>query len=120
MPTTVNGTADDAGTIESAGTAAPAAAVDGATVLRYNRAQVYAGVGRLEEAVADYLAVIEQDPNYPEYHGRVQFGLPTRPRGRRCEVGNRPVQLSLLKRSARSDPTSARCVQFAPLRLSGT
>lgn len=38
------------------------------SVLRYNRAQVYAGLGRLEEAVADYLAVIEQDPNYPEYH----------------------------------------------------
>ncbi len=38
------------------------------SVLRYNRAQVYAGMGRLEEALADYTAVIEEDPHYPEYH----------------------------------------------------
>ncbi|MFJ5228757.1 tetratricopeptide repeat protein [Kitasatospora sp. NPDC088391] len=38
------------------------------SVLRYNRAQVYAGLGRQAEAVADYTAVIECDPNYAEYY----------------------------------------------------
>ncbi|MFE7560250.1 tetratricopeptide repeat protein [Kitasatospora sp. NPDC057500] len=38
------------------------------SVLRYNRAQVYAALGRYAEAVADYTAVIECDPNYAEYH----------------------------------------------------
>lgn len=38
------------------------------SVLRYNRAQVLTGLGRLEEALADYEAVIEQDPHYAEYH----------------------------------------------------
>ncbi|MGV9264870.1 tetratricopeptide repeat protein [Kitasatospora sp. NPDC003701] len=38
------------------------------SVLRYNRAQVYAGLGRHAEAVADYTAVIECDPNYAEYY----------------------------------------------------
>jgi tetratricopeptide (TPR) repeat protein len=38
------------------------------SVLRYNRAQLYAGIGRLEEALADYTAVIEEDPHYAEYH----------------------------------------------------
>jgi tetratricopeptide (TPR) repeat protein len=38
------------------------------SVLRYNRAQVLAGLGRLDEALADYDAVISADPNYPEYH----------------------------------------------------
>lgn len=38
------------------------------SVLRYNRAQVLASLGRLEEALADYRAVLEVDPNYPEYH----------------------------------------------------
>lgn len=38
------------------------------SVLRYNRAQVYAGLGRTQEAVQEYQAVIEEDPNYPEYH----------------------------------------------------
>lgn len=38
------------------------------SVLRYNRAQVLVGLGRLDEALADYTAVIDQDPNYPEYH----------------------------------------------------
>jgi tetratricopeptide (TPR) repeat protein len=38
------------------------------SVLRYNRAQVLAGLGRLDEALADYDAVIAVDPNYPEYH----------------------------------------------------
>ncbi len=37
------------------------------SVLRYNRAQVYAGMGRLDEALADYTAVIGEDPHYPEY-----------------------------------------------------
>ncbi len=38
------------------------------SVLLYNRAQVYAGMGKIEEALADYTAVIEQDPHYSEYH----------------------------------------------------
>ncbi|MEU1507106.1 tetratricopeptide repeat protein [Kitasatospora sp. NPDC005748] len=38
------------------------------SVLRYNRAQVYAGLGRHTDAVADYTAVIECDPNYAEYY----------------------------------------------------
>lgn len=38
------------------------------SVLRYNRAQVLAGLRRHAEAVADYTAVIECDPNYSEYH----------------------------------------------------
>jgi tetratricopeptide (TPR) repeat protein len=38
------------------------------SVLRYNRAQLYAGLGRLEEALADYTVVIEEDPHYAEYH----------------------------------------------------
>ena len=38
------------------------------SVLRYNRAQVLAGMGRVEEALADYDIVIDADPNYPEYH----------------------------------------------------
>ncbi|WP_063710770.1 tetratricopeptide repeat protein [Actinokineospora enzanensis] len=38
------------------------------SVLRYNRAQVLTGLGRLEEAAADYRAVIATDPDYPEYH----------------------------------------------------
>ena len=38
------------------------------SVLRYNRAQLYAGLGRLEEALADYTTVIEEDPHYAEYH----------------------------------------------------
>ncbi|BCJ40114.1 hypothetical protein GCM10010168_29720 [Actinoplanes ianthinogenes] len=38
------------------------------SVLRYNRGQVNAGLGRIEDALADYTAVIEADPNWPEYH----------------------------------------------------
>jgi tetratricopeptide (TPR) repeat protein len=38
------------------------------SVLRYNRAQVYAALGKYDEAVADYTSVIEEDPNYSEYH----------------------------------------------------
>ncbi|GIG69548.1 tetratricopeptide repeat protein [Phytomonospora endophytica] len=38
------------------------------SVLRYNRAQVLAGLGQVAEALADYDAVIDVDPNYPEYH----------------------------------------------------
>jgi len=38
------------------------------SVLLYNRGQVYTGLGRLEEALADYSAVIEQDPYYSEYY----------------------------------------------------
>ncbi|MFJ8433882.1 tetratricopeptide repeat protein [Kitasatospora sp. NPDC094019] len=38
------------------------------SVLLYNRAQVHAALGHHTEAVADYTAVIECDPNYAEYH----------------------------------------------------
>lgn len=38
------------------------------SVLRHNRAQVLAGLGRLDEALGDYRAVIDADPHYPEYH----------------------------------------------------
>lgn len=38
------------------------------SVLLYNRGQVYAGIGALEEALADYTAVITQDPYYSEYY----------------------------------------------------
>ncbi|PYC76914.1 hypothetical protein C7C46_20865 [Streptomyces tateyamensis] len=37
------------------------------SVLRYNRAQVHNAIGRYPEALADYAAVIELDPNYAEY-----------------------------------------------------
>ncbi|MDX6354327.1 MAG: hypothetical protein QOF98_1230 [Streptomyces sp.] len=38
------------------------------SVLRHNRAQVLSGLGRYEEALADFRAVIEADPHFPEYH----------------------------------------------------
>jgi tetratricopeptide (TPR) repeat protein len=38
------------------------------SVLLYNRGQVHAGLGRLDEAIADYNAVIALDPNYAEYY----------------------------------------------------
>jgi tetratricopeptide (TPR) repeat protein len=38
------------------------------SVLRYNRGQVCARMGRVEEAVDDYTAVIALDPNWPEYY----------------------------------------------------
>lgn len=40
-------------------------------VLRYNRAQVYGGMGRLDDALADYTYVLERDPNFPEHHFNV-------------------------------------------------
>ncbi|MEO6089198.1 MAG: tetratricopeptide repeat protein [Umezawaea sp.] len=41
------------------------------SVLRYNRAQVFAMTGRLEEALADYQAVADLDPGFPEHHFHV-------------------------------------------------
>jgi tetratricopeptide (TPR) repeat protein len=38
------------------------------SVLLHNRANVLLRLGRLEEALADFSAVIEMDPYYPEYH----------------------------------------------------
>ncbi len=38
------------------------------SVLLYNKAQVLAGLGRLDEAATDYTTVIEADPNYAEYY----------------------------------------------------
>lgn len=38
------------------------------SVLRHNRAQLYARMERLDEALADFNAVIELDPNYSEYY----------------------------------------------------
>ncbi|USX54875.1 tetratricopeptide repeat protein [Lentzea sp. HUAS12] len=40
-------------------------------VLRYNRAQVYGAMGRLDDALADYSHVLERDPNFPEHHFNV-------------------------------------------------
>jgi tetratricopeptide (TPR) repeat protein len=36
--------------------------------LRYNRAQVYAMSGRLEEALSEYTAIVEADPNLADHH----------------------------------------------------
>jgi tetratricopeptide (TPR) repeat protein len=36
--------------------------------LRYNRAQVYGMIGRLEEAHAEYTAVMEVDQNFPDHY----------------------------------------------------
>ena len=38
------------------------------SVLLHNRAQVLSGIGRLDEALADYTAVVDADPNYAEYY----------------------------------------------------
>ncbi|MFR9797284.1 tetratricopeptide repeat protein [Streptomyces sp. MS06] len=38
------------------------------SVLKNNRARVYAGLGRLDDALADYAVVIEQDPNHAEHY----------------------------------------------------
>ncbi|MFC4149602.1 tetratricopeptide repeat protein [Micromonospora mangrovi] len=38
------------------------------SVLLHNRAQVLAALGRLDEALADFTAVIADDRNHPEYH----------------------------------------------------
>lgn len=38
------------------------------SVLLYNKAQVLVGLGRLEEALSDYTAVIGADTNYAEYY----------------------------------------------------
>ncbi|MEV7966536.1 tetratricopeptide repeat protein [Sphaerisporangium sp. NPDC088356] len=40
-------------------------------VLRYNRAQVLGMMGRLEESLADYMEVVELDPDFPEHHFNV-------------------------------------------------
>jgi tetratricopeptide (TPR) repeat protein len=51
------------------------------SVLRYNRGQVLVMMGRLEEALADYLAVLEVDSEFHEHHFNVgnllrQLGRP--------------------------------------------
>ncbi|WUH88942.1 tetratricopeptide repeat protein [Streptomyces sp. NBC_00433] len=38
------------------------------SVLKNNRARVYVGLGRLNEALDDYAVVIEQDPNHAEHY----------------------------------------------------
>ncbi|MEU6220968.1 tetratricopeptide repeat protein [Streptomyces sp. NPDC047022] len=38
------------------------------SVLKNNRARVYSGLGRLDDALADYAVVIEQDPNHAEHY----------------------------------------------------
>jgi tetratricopeptide (TPR) repeat protein len=38
------------------------------SVLKNNRGRVYAGLGRLDEALADYAVVIREDPNHAEHY----------------------------------------------------
>jgi tetratricopeptide (TPR) repeat protein len=38
------------------------------SVLHLRRVQIYTGLGQLDEAVAEYRAVLAEDPDYPEYH----------------------------------------------------
>lgn len=38
------------------------------SVLKNNRARVYSALGMLNEALADYAVVIEEDPNHPEHY----------------------------------------------------
>jgi tetratricopeptide (TPR) repeat protein len=38
------------------------------SVLKNNRARVYAALGRLDEALADYAVVVAADPNHPEHY----------------------------------------------------
>ncbi|MEU8588404.1 tetratricopeptide repeat protein [Streptomyces sp. NPDC048664] len=38
------------------------------SVLKNNRARVYTGLGRLDDALADYAIVIEEDPNHAEHY----------------------------------------------------
>jgi tetratricopeptide (TPR) repeat protein len=40
-------------------------------VLRYNRAQLFVMMGRLEDALTDYSAVVDIDPGFPEHHFNV-------------------------------------------------
>jgi tetratricopeptide (TPR) repeat protein len=47
-------------------------------VLRYNRAQVFSAMGRLQESLDDYSFVLEKDPSFPEHHfniGNIQRRL---------------------------------------------
>jgi tetratricopeptide (TPR) repeat protein len=54
------------------------------SVLIFNRAQVYGGLRRYDEALADYTTVIALDPNYPEYH--FDRGVAFRNTGRLAEA----------------------------------
>jgi tetratricopeptide (TPR) repeat protein len=54
------------------------------TVLVYNRGQVYAGIGRLAEALEDYTAVAATDPDFPEHHFNI--GVVLRRMGRTEEA----------------------------------
>ncbi|BFV60010.1 hypothetical protein KCMC57_up51140 [Kitasatospora sp. CMC57] len=54
------------------------------SVLVYNRAQVHGGLGRHEDAVADYTSVITVDPNYAEYY--FDRGIVLRRTGRSAEA----------------------------------
>ena len=38
------------------------------SVLKNNRGRVYSGLGRLDEALADYAVAIDSDPNHPEHY----------------------------------------------------
>lgn len=38
------------------------------SVLHLRRAQIYADLGQIDQAVAEYRAVLAEDPDYPEYH----------------------------------------------------
>lgn len=81
------------------------------SVLKNNRARVYAGLGRLDEALADYAVVIEQDPNHAEHY--LERGNILRRRGRTEEA------LADYARAMRlSPPFPEICYNRGDLRLS--
>ncbi|MFJ9776524.1 tetratricopeptide repeat protein [Kitasatospora sp. NPDC101157] len=65
------------------------------SVLKNNRARVYSALGRLDEALADYAVVIEQDPNHAEHY--LERGNILRRLGRPAEAAadyRRAIELS--------------------------
>lgn len=53
-------------------------------VLRYNRAQVYVGMGDFQKALEEYEEVVRIDPNFPEHH--FNLGIVLRRLGRNSEA----------------------------------
>ncbi|MFG1806155.1 tetratricopeptide repeat protein [Streptomyces sp. NPDC049040] len=81
------------------------------SVLKNNRARVYVGLGRLDEALADYAVVIDQDPNHAEHY--LERGNILRRLGRPAEA------LADYERAMRlSPPFPEICYNRGDLRLS--